>query len=88
MFGLSYLVRLVFNAYAVGLLVYVIAGWIQSPAADRVRLFLSPFFAPFLAALNKHIRPVAVGTAQVDFTPWVLLFIVIILRELVTWILL
>lgn len=87
MFGLTYLVRMLFSVYLLGLLTLVLAGWIQHPVSDRIKHFLNPFYSPFLTALSKHFRPVPMGSVNVDITPWLLFVLVMVVRELVTWIL-
>ena len=87
MLGLSTLVRAIFDVFAVGLLVYVLAGWIQHPTAVKVRQFLTPFYTPFLTPLRDRLRPVVAGHTSIDISPAVLLLIAVVVREVVIWIL-
>ena len=80
MFGIARLIHFVFNLYALGLLIYVVLGWIQNPSTEGARRWLEKFYLPFLTPLRQTIKPTNLGGNWVDLTPLVLLLLIWVAR--------
>ena len=83
---MSFLARIVtwvFDIYALGLLIYAVLSWVDSPQALRLRRGLEPFYAPFLLPLRRALHTVRLGTARVDFSPVVLFIALVLVRNVV-----
>ena len=87
MFAFARIVDFFIGVYAIGLLVYVLCSCIVESRAERFGCWLGRFYLPFLTPLQRHIKPTKLGTATVDFSPWALLFGILVFRILVVWIL-
>ncbi len=79
---LAQIVYLAFNVYTLGLMAYVVSGWVALPQAAEVRRFLDHWYTPPLELLRKYIRPIRTGSTHVDPTPVVLLLLLQIARNL------
>ena len=77
------IIYLIFNVYALGLLVYIISSWIQHPQVDTARKWLGKWYLPFLIPLRNVIKPIKLGTSSLDITPMILLCAICLIRELV-----
>lgn len=74
---------LAFNAYALGLLAFVITTWIRHPRVEPARVWLSAWYEPVLLAMRRRIRPVRLGQSRVDLTPVLLFLAIVLLRQIV-----
>lgn len=76
-------VDLIFNIYLIGLIVYAISSWVQHPTAFQIRRGLEQFYAPFLDPIRRMLRSVNVGGVGIDFSPMVLVLLIILARRVV-----
>src|SRR5271166_668366 len=83
MIALNRLIYMLFNLYALGLVVYSLLSWFRRPGAERARRWLGPYYLPFLDGLHRAIGPVHVGRRMIDLTPGLLLVAILLLRDLV-----
>lgn len=77
------LVNLLFTIYAYGLIAYAVLSWIQHPQALLVRRWLDRFYAPLLDPLRKAMGSMQTGGAQIDFSPMILLVVVVLVQRVV-----
>ncbi len=78
---LADLISLVCTVYAVGLVIYVVLSWAQSPHVEKARSFLGQFYLPFLKPLRQRFRPIRMGaTGALDLCPWILLAAIVMVR--------
>lgn len=84
---LARLIKTLFDLYLLGLIVHAVASWAQHPAAYRIRAFLAPYYEPFLKPIQNLLRSLNLGGGQVDFSPFVLALLIIVVRNLVVGIL-
>ena len=82
------LVYFIFNAYALGLVVYVVCPWVGHEKTRAVAKRLDPFYAPILERIRHVVKPLKLGTAHIDITPMILLFGIVVARKVIMWILL
>ena len=83
------LVYFVFNAYALGLVVYTLCSWVNHEKVKAVEKWLSPLYDWALQRIRRVVPPLKFGpTHHIDITPMILLFGVIVARKVVMWILL
>lgn len=80
---MAWLVNHLFNIYEVGLIAYAVLSWVQHPQAAKIRDMLDRFYAPFLNPIRRGIGAMQTGGAQIDFSPMVLLIIVVFLQRIV-----
>lgn len=80
---LVHIVYLVLNIYALGLLVYAVLSWLDSPQTAKGRTWLATYYEGLLRRIRDTVKPVRIGDAMVDFSPAVLLVALIVIRELV-----
>ena len=78
------IVYMIFNTYALGLILYVIMSWIPQMGNHAARKWLERWYAPFLDKIRKGMGTVQMGNARVDFAPGVLLLAIVVIREIVT----
>jgi len=77
------LLDLVVRIYSLGLLIFVVLGWFNSPQTDAARRWLSRYYEPVLARIRQHIKPVQMGAGLVDFSPAVFLIGLVMLQRIV-----
>lgn len=80
---MAQIIHLAFNIYILGLFVYVVSTYIQHAKSRKVETYLKPYYVPVLDLFRKWIKPIKIGRTNVDFTPVVLFFVVVVLRKLV-----
>ena len=82
MIFLARTIHMVFGLYSLGLIVYIILGYVVAPWAPRIRTLLEKFYLPLLDPIRTHIKPINIGNALVDISPMILLVALILLRSL------
>lgn len=75
------LISWIIRIYMWGLIAYAILSWFPNPQAMSIRQSLEKFYAPFLDPIRRVIGTMGAGGAQVDFSPLVLIVILIILER-------
>ena len=80
---MAQIVYLVFNIYLIGLFVYVVSTYFQHPKSRKVETYLKPYYVPVLDILRKWIKPLKISNKNIDFTPMILCFVVVVLRKLI-----
>jgi uncharacterized protein YggT (Ycf19 family) len=83
MIVLARMVYLLFNLYALGLVIYCLLSWIHSPSVLPARRWLERLYGPFLDGLQRAIGPIRVGKGSFDLSPALLLVMILLLRNLV-----
>lgn len=68
------LLKFVLDAYAFGLVAYVVLTWVQSPEVVRAREWLGRLYKPALVPLQKLIKPIRIGNTVLDLSPVILFF--------------
>ena len=76
-------ISLLFSAYALGLVAYVVLSWAEHPKAKQARQWLEQFYSPFLVSLRKYIRPIPMGNVRLDLSPLVLLLAIHMVQQLI-----
>lgn len=82
------LVYFVFNAYAMGLVVYTLCSWVNHEKVKAVEKWLSPLYAPVLQRIRRVVKPLKFGATHIDITPMILLFGIVVARKVIMLILL
>ena len=77
------LVHYAFTMYELGLLAYVIAGWILHPAAHRFRRKIGQWYEPLLVKIRSFVPLPRFGMAVVDISPVILFLGIALVRGLV-----
>lgn len=72
-----------FSIYELGLLAYVLCGWVAHPAAHRLRMRLARGYEPVLAPIRGFIPSPRIGAASIDFSPVILFIALSLLRNAV-----
>lgn len=78
------LLKILLDVYVFGLIAYVILTWIPNPEVAKTREWLSRFYKPALAPLQKKIKPIKFGNNEVDMTPIILIFAIAIVGRIVS----
>lgn len=76
------LIAWLLDIYTLGLLVYVILTWFQSPGAIKARTWLSRFYEPLLKPLRGMLQSVKLGESSFDLSPIVLFIAIILVRKI------
>jgi len=82
MIFLARIIHMVFGLYAAGLIAYVILGYINVSWTPKIRMELGKFYVPLLDPIQKLVKPVKIGNALVDFSPFILLLAIMVVRSL------
>jgi uncharacterized protein YggT (Ycf19 family) len=77
------IIRLVFNVYAIGLLVLIILNFAHWPPGKLYAGKLEPFYNPFLTPLKDLQRKTFLRDVKFDLSPFLLLAGVFLVRQLV-----
>lgn len=80
---LARLVHYIFSFYELGLLAYVVCGWMLHPAAHRLRLRLAHWYEPVLSRIRSYVPQPRFGLAVVDLSPLLLFAGLAVLKGLV-----
>lgn len=72
-----------FTVYELGLLAYVISGWILHPAAHRFRQKIKPAYELLLIKIRQFVPLPRFGLAVVDISPVILFLGIALVRGLV-----
>lgn len=80
---MAQIVYFVFNIYLLGLFVYVVSTYIQHPKSRKIESYLKPYYVPVLDIFRKWIKPLKISNTNIDFTPMILFFVVVVLRKLI-----
>jgi uncharacterized protein YggT (Ycf19 family) len=83
----AFFFRAALSLYALAVLAFTILKWIQHPICGRLQQFLAPWISPVLVPLKQRCPPIRLASATVDISPWLLLVLVLALRELIVFIL-
>ncbi|OHB67576.1 MAG: hypothetical protein A2Y77_09990 [Planctomycetes bacterium RBG_13_62_9] len=76
------LVTFAFNVYAMGLIIYGLCSWLPQPGGKRVRDWLRPWYEPVLERVRRVVKPVRIGSTNVDFSALVVLIGIVIVRKI------
>lgn len=74
-------------AYNVGLLAYVVAGYLRARWAARLERTLAPLYEPALRMVRGWFAPVRLGRGRLDLSPLLLFVLVALLRWMAVYIL-
>jgi len=77
------IIYLLFNIYAIGLLVYIVCSWVTHPQATIIEQWLQKWYEPLLKPIRSIVPSVNIGTNSVDLSPALLFLAIILLRPLV-----
>ncbi len=75
------------GAYSLGLLIFVVAGYVRARWAGRMRRALAPFYEPALRALRPWVPPIRMGRARLDLSPLALFILIVLIRSVFRYIL-
>ncbi len=78
------IIYILFNIYAIGLVVYIVCSWLDNPSVQNFKNNLGRGYKPFLDSIQRVIRPVRFGDSYIDFAPIILLIIIYLLRWVIT----
>ncbi len=76
-------VHFLFTVYELGLVVYVVSGWILHPAASRFRQMAGRGYEPLLARIRSFVPGIRVGLSVIDLSPVVLFLGIAVVKGLV-----
>ncbi len=77
-----YFIAQLLDIYALGLLVYVVLSWIESPGAIKARQWLGRFYEPLLNPLRGMLRSINLSSVSLDLSPIALFILIIIVRRI------
>ena len=77
------IIYLLFNVYAIGLLVYIVCSWVTHPKATDIKHWLQKWYEPLLKPIQSIVPSVKIGTNSIDLSPALLLLAILLLRSLV-----
>lgn len=84
---MSRLIEMIISAYSLGLIVYLLLGWIHNMQTERARTWLSRLYDPVLVKIRAAVKPINVGATLLDLSPMILLIGLVVLKGLVLYLL-
>lgn len=76
-------IHLVFGLYALGLIVYSLLSWVQTPWSATTRGRLGRIYEPILTPIRNLLKSRISSMPGFDFSPLILLVVVYLLRGIV-----
>jgi len=80
---IAQLVALAFSIYGLGLVGYTLCSWVRHPQIRKVENWLRPWYEPLLQRVRRVIKPVPMGSMNVDLTPVAVLIGIVIVRKVI-----
>jgi uncharacterized protein YggT (Ycf19 family) len=80
--GIAIILHYTFSFYELGLLAYVLCGWIAYPGSRRVRFCLAPWYEPMLSPIRRFLL-LRVGFTGLDLSPILLFAALALLKRVV-----
>lgn len=80
---MNHTLNLMLALYELGLLAYLITGWIRHPAAARFRRMIGRGYEPLLVPIRNHVPQPRFGASVIDVSPPLLLMGLVLVRGLI-----
>jgi len=78
---LAQIIYMVFGLYATGVIAYIVLGHINVSWAPRIRMQLGKLYVPLLEPIQNVVKPIKVGDALFDCSPFILLLLIMVVRR-------